>query len=74
MIWTHPDIEIKSSENADLATAIDAWNVMKQNAAFHEFARRWNNEDEREGLWKEIVEFWEVDNLFPEAPRGPPPQ
>ena len=65
-------MKVESSDNADLATAIDAWYAMKQSAAFDEFTRRWNDEDERDRLWKEIVNYWGVDGVFPGAPKGLP--
>jgi hypothetical protein len=67
-IWTLPDIKIDSHEDADLGTMMDAWYTMKQKASFDEFERRLNDVGEREGLWKEIVEFYGFGELFPQIP------
>jgi len=71
-IWTYPDMKVESSDFADLETVMEAWSAMKQKAYFEEFARRWKDDGERQGLWNEITEHYGVGELFPQPPSGPP--
>jgi hypothetical protein len=71
-VWTYPDMKVESNDHADLAMVMDAWYAMKQKAFFEEFARRWKDDAERQGLWNEIMEFYGVGDLFPQMPPGPP--
>lgn len=67
--WAQPDIKVhEGNVPTDVALAFEGYYLMHESQSFGEFKRRWEDEKEREILWKEIVEYWGVEEAFPKPP------
>jgi len=72
--WRLPDVPPASTNIAgewgDMSFAFDAYFLMKERAALEEFGRRWYDTEGggRQGMWKEIVEFWGFADVLPLPP------
>ena len=68
--WRTPDIEVRDPSVAtDMSLALEGYYMMKEFNAVREFGRRWR--EDREGLWREICEFWHVADVLPLSPEIP---
>lgn len=65
--WRTRDIQVSNdSVPTDMSLALDGYYMMMEYRALNEFGRRWRQD--REGLWREICEFWNVADVLPLPP------
>lgn len=67
------NFEIRGEDDMDLPLVLDSWFMMWQLRASEDIGRRWGNKDERRQLWKELVEFWGVGELYGDGSQFPDP-
>ena len=69
--WRTHDIQVADPNVAtDMSLALEGYYLMKEMTALRDFGIRWRMD--REGLWREICEYWSVADVLPLPPEVPP--
>ena len=61
--------DIRGNREGEWSLAVEAFLVMRTRQALDELDFRWSDEQERERLWRELVTWYQFQEVYPYAPR-----
>jgi hypothetical protein len=60
-------------EYMDMETMLEGWFMFREWHAIQDFGRMWRDHEGRKQLFREAVDFWGYDDVYPDEGEAPPP-